>query len=40
MPAPPARAGAFAYWRSYSADMPNREELPQGASYNAAKKKV
>lgn len=27
--------GAFPYWRSYSADMPNREELPQGASYAA-----
>lgn len=30
--------GAFPYWRSYSADMPNREELDQGASYEAAKK--
>jgi aflatoxin B1 aldehyde reductase len=32
--------GAFPYWRSYSADMPNRESLDQGASYNAAKKKT
>jgi aflatoxin B1 aldehyde reductase len=31
--------GAFPYWRSYSADMPNRESLDQGASYDAAKKK-
>ena len=30
--------GAFPYWRSYSSDMPNREELDQGASYDAAKK--
>ena len=30
--------GAFPYWRSYSADMPNREALDQGASYAAAKK--
>jgi aflatoxin B1 aldehyde reductase len=29
----------FPYWRSYSADMPNKEELDQGASYNAAKAK-
>ena len=29
------REGAFAYWRSYSADMPGRDELPQGASYAA-----
>lgn len=29
--------GAFPYWRSYSSDMPNREALDQGASYNAAK---
>ena len=27
--------GAFAYWRSYSADMPGREGLDQGASYTA-----
>jgi aflatoxin B1 aldehyde reductase len=31
--------GAFPYWRSYSADMPNRENLDQGASYEATKKK-
>ena len=31
-------AGVFPYWRSYSADMPNRENLDQGASYSAAKK--
>ena len=30
--------GAFPYWRSYSADMPGRENLDQGASYEAAKK--
>eukprot|EP00980_Cylindrotheca_fusiformis_P005895 scaffold1242_cov123-Cylindrotheca_fusiformis.AAC.4 len=30
---------AFPYWRSYSSDMPNREELDPGASYNAAKTK-
>jgi aflatoxin B1 aldehyde reductase len=29
----------FPYWRSYSADMPNKENLDQGASYNAAKAK-
>lgn len=33
------KEGAFPYWRSYSADMPNRESLDQGASYDAAKKK-
>ena len=27
----------FPYWRSFSADMPNREELDHGASYNANK---
>jgi len=32
-------AGSFPYWRGYSKDHPNREELDQGASYNAAKKK-
>lgn len=32
-------AGAFPYWRSYSSDMPNRESLDPGASYNAAKAK-
>lgn len=31
-------AGAFPYWRSYSSDMPGRENLDQGASYSAAKK--
>lgn len=34
------KEGAFPYWRSYSADMPNRENLDQGASYDAAKKKT
>jgi len=29
----------FPYWRSYSADMPNRLELDPGASYSAAKAK-
>ena len=33
------REGAFKYWRSYSSDMPDRENLDQGASYNAAKVK-
>jgi aflatoxin B1 aldehyde reductase len=28
----------FAYWRSYSADMPRRETLDPGAAYSAAKK--
>lgn len=32
------KEGAFPYWRSYSADMPDRESLDQGASYDAAKK--
>jgi aflatoxin B1 aldehyde reductase len=31
--------GSFPYWRSYSSDMPKRETLDQGASYNAAKTK-
>mmetsp|Transcript_19144 Transcript_19144/g.39394 ORF Transcript_19144/g.39394 Transcript_19144/m.39394 type:complete len:360 (-) Transcript_19144:49-1128(-) len=31
------RDGAFPYWRSYSSDMPNRETLDQGASYQASK---
>ena len=31
-------AGVFPYWRSYSSDMPDRENLDQGASYNALKK--
>jgi len=30
--------GAFAYWRSYSKDQPDREKLNPGAAYNAAKK--
>lgn len=30
---------AFAYWRSFSKDHPNRESLDHGASYNAAKTK-
>jgi aflatoxin B1 aldehyde reductase len=29
----------FPYWRSYSLDMPNRESLDPGASYNAVKAK-
>lgn len=33
------RDGAFPYWRSYSSDMPDRENLDQGASYDAAKTK-
>lgn len=33
------KEGAFPYWRSYSSDMPNRESLDPGASYNAAKAK-
>ena len=32
------RAGVFPYWRSYSSDMPNRDDLDQGASYDAIKK--
>ena len=31
------REGAFPYWRSYSSDMPNRETMDQGASYQANK---
>jgi aflatoxin B1 aldehyde reductase len=31
--------GAFPYWRSYSSDMPGRDNLDPGASYSAAKKK-
>jgi len=30
--------GVFPYWRSYSSDMPARETLDQGASYQASKK--
>lgn len=33
------KEGPFPYWRSYSSDMPNREALDPGASYNAAKSK-
>ena len=33
------RPGAFSYWRSYSADMPDRESRDPGAAYDAAKKK-
>jgi aflatoxin B1 aldehyde reductase len=33
------RDAAFPYWRSYSSDMPGRESLDPGASYEAAKKK-
>lgn len=29
--------GAFPYWRSYSSDMPDRDNLDQGASYAAKK---
>jgi len=29
--------GAFPYWRSYSLDFPNRENLDQGASYTVKK---
>ena len=32
------RAGVFPYWRSYSSDMPNREDRDPGASYDAIKK--
>ncbi len=31
----PLRQGAFPYWRSYSADMPERSGRDQGASYQA-----
>ena len=30
------RRGAFKYWRSYSADMPDRETRDPGAAYDAA----
>ena len=33
------RPGCFKYWRSYSADMPDRESRDPGAAYDAAKKK-
>lgn len=31
--------GPFPYWRSYSSDMPGKDSLDPGASYNAAKSK-
>jgi aflatoxin B1 aldehyde reductase len=34
-----SQSGVFPYWRSYSADMPNRETLDPGASYEPSKKK-
>ena len=33
------RPGVFKYWRSYSADMPDKESRDPGAAYAAAKKK-
>ena len=33
------RPRAFKYWRSYSADMPDKETRDPGAAYDAAKKK-
>ena len=33
------RRGAFKYWRSYSADMPDKESRDPGAAYAAASKK-
>ena len=33
------RPAAFKYWRSYSADMPDKEGRDPGAAYDAAKKK-
>ena len=33
-----SKGDPFPYWRSYSADMPNRDALDQGASYSATKK--
>ena len=33
------RPAAFKYWRSYSADMPDRESRDPGAAYDAAKRK-
>ena len=32
------RPYAFPYWRSYSKDMPQRESLDPGASYETSKK--
>jgi aflatoxin B1 aldehyde reductase len=34
-----SQSGVFPYWRSYSSDMPNREALDPGASYEPSKKK-
>lgn len=34
-----SQAGVFPYWRSYSYDMPNRDALDPGASYEASKAK-
>jgi len=34
-----AEKDAFPYWRSYSSDMPGRDDMDQGASYSAAKQK-
>ena len=31
------KVGSFPYWRSYSSDFPNREDLDQGASYTVKK---
>ena len=33
-----SRAKVFPYWRSYSSDMPDRDERDPGASYDAVKK--
>jgi len=33
------KTDAFAYWRSYSSDMPDRETLDQGGAYVAGGKK-
>ncbi len=33
-----SRAEVFPYWRSYSSDMPDRDERDPGASYDAVKK--
>jgi aflatoxin B1 aldehyde reductase len=33
-----SKGDPFPYWRSYSADMPDRNSLDQGASYSATKK--
>ena len=34
------KEGSFPYWRSYSLDMPDRNTLDQGASYQANKVKA